>query len=64
MVMNDTKIYHNIKRSPLRIEKNIIEEKKVLYYNYKEVLHKEKYKKLLIFRLCKLPPEIFPVSFS
>ena len=38
MVMNDTKIYHNIKRSPLRIEKNIIEEKKVLYYNYKEVL--------------------------
>ena len=36
--MNDTKIYHNIKRSPLRIEKNIIEEKKVLYYNYKEVL--------------------------
>ena len=64
MVVNVTKISQKMKNeSFLSIEKTIMERKKISIIWNTWVLSKKMHKTFLIFRLCKLPFNIFGLLF-
>ena len=64
MVVNVTKISQKMKnKSFLSIEKTTMERKEIIIMWNTWVLSKKMYKSFLIFRLCKLPFNIFGLLF-